>query len=87
MVFYLLQIGISKPSKYRIEARTINFAVFEEFTTNSKMNSSKSYYSIESYDSLVDPQNLIHEMYCGEIPSKTFRLENYLLYGKLKVDN
>ena len=30
--------------------RTINFAVFEDFTTASKINSSKSYYSIESYD-------------------------------------
>ena len=43
--------------------RTINFAVFEDFTTASKINSLKSYYSIESYDSLVDPQNLICEMY------------------------
>ena len=34
---------------------TINFAVFEDFTTASKINSSKYYYSIESYDSLVDP--------------------------------
>ena len=33
-------------------SRTINFAVFEGFTTTSKINSSKSYYSIESYDSL-----------------------------------
>ena len=37
-------------------SRTINFAVFEHFTTTSKINSSKSYYSIESYN-LVDPQN------------------------------
>ena len=43
--------------------RTINFAVFEDFTTASKINSSKSYYSIESYDSLVDPRNLIREMF------------------------
>ena len=32
--------------------RTINFTVFENFTTTLKINSSKSYYSIESYDSL-----------------------------------
>ena len=50
--------------------RTINFAVFENFPTASIINSSKSYYSIESYDSLVDPRNLIREMYCGEITSK-----------------
>ena len=42
-------------------SRTINFAVFEDFTTASKINSLKSY--IESYDSLVDPRNLIHEMF------------------------
>ena len=61
-------------------SRTINFAVFEDFTTTSKINSSKS-YSIESYDSLVDPQNLIREMYRGEITSKIFSLENYPLYS------
>ena len=63
-------------------SRTINFAVFEDFTTASKINSSKSYYSIESYDSLVDPQNLIDEMYRGEITLKIFCLENYPLYGR-----
>ena len=60
--------------------RTINFTVFEDFTTASKINSLKSYYSIESYDSLVDPRNLIHEMYCGGITLKIFCLENYPLY-------
>ena len=59
--------------------RTINFAVFEDFTTASKINSLKSYYSIESYDSLVDPRNLIREIYNGEITSKFFCLENYPL--------
>ena len=51
----------------------INFAVFEDFTTalGLKINSSKSYYSIESYDSLVDPRNLIRKMYRGEIISKS----------------
>ena len=33
-------------------SRTINFTVFEDFTTISKINSLKSYYSVESYDSL-----------------------------------
>ena len=33
--------------------KTINFAVFEDFATALKINSSKSYYSIESYGSLV----------------------------------
>ena len=33
-------------------SRTINFAVFEDFTTTLKINSSKSYNNIESYDSL-----------------------------------
>ena len=51
-------------------SRIINFAVFEDLTTASKINSSKSYYSIESYDSLVDPQNLIREIYRGEITLK-----------------
>ena len=32
-------------------------------------------------DSLVDPQNLIREIYCGEITLKFFSLENYKLYG------
>ena len=36
-------------------SRTINFAVLEDFTTASKINSSKTYYSIECYDSLVYP--------------------------------
>ena len=45
----------------------------ENFATALKMNSSKSYYSIESYGSLADPRNLIHKMYRGEIT-----LENFL---------
>ena len=52
-------------------SRTINFAVFKDFTTTSKINSSKSYYSIESYESIADPRNLIREMYRGEITSKS----------------
>ena len=31
--------------------------------------------------SLVDPWNLIREIYHGEIISKIFCLENYTLYG------
>ena len=58
--------------------RTINFAVFENFTTASKINSSKSYYSIESYDSLVDPQNFTCEIYHGEIISKIFYIPQKL---------
>ena len=42
----------------------------KEFTAASKINSSKSYYSVECYDSLVDAQNLICEIYRGEITSK-----------------
>ena len=61
--------------------RIINFAVLDDFTTASKINSLKSYYSTESYDSLVDPHNLICEMYRGEITSKIFCLKNYLLYA------
>ena len=46
-------------------SRTINFAVFVDFTATSKINPRKSYYSIQyKYnDNLVDPQNLIREMY------------------------
>ena len=61
--------------------RKINLAVFEDFATASKINSSKSYYSIESYDSLVDSRNLIHKMYHGKITSKIFFLKNYPLYS------
>ena len=50
--------------------RTINFIVFEDFASATKINSSKSYYSIESYGSLVDPRNLICDMYRKEIMSK-----------------
>ena len=56
-------------------SRTLNFAVFEDFTTALKINSSKSYYSIESFDSLVDPQNLICEIYHEEITSKVSALK------------
>ena len=66
-------------------SKTINFAVFEDFATASKIKSSKSYYSIESYGSLVDPRNLIHKMYHGEITSKIFFLKNYLLYSKYSM--
>ena len=45
-------------------SRTINFA------SALKIDSSKSYYSIESYGSLVDPQNLTRKMYHKEISSK-----------------
>ena len=61
-------------------SRTKNFAVFEDFTTTSKINFLIS-YSIESYDSLVDPRNLICELYRGEITSKFFSLKNYPLCG------
>ena len=61
--------------------RIINFAVFEDFTLASKISCSKSYYSTESYDSPVDPWNLICEIYRGEITSKIFCLKNYPLYG------
>ena len=60
--------------------RTINFFVFEDFTTALKINPSKSYYSTVCYDSLVNPQNLIRKIYHGEITSKIFFLENYPLY-------
>ena len=44
--------------------RTINLAVFMDFTATSKINPRKSYYSIHKCnDSLVDPRNLIHDMY------------------------
>ena len=46
-----------------IFSRTINFAVFVDFTATSKINPPKSYYSIKCNDSLVDPRNLICEMY------------------------
>ena len=42
-------------------SRTINFTVFKDFTKASKINSSKSYHSIESYDK-VDPWNLIRNI-------------------------
>ena len=51
-------------------SRTINFAVFEDFATASKINSSKSYCSIESFGSLVVSRILIREMYHGEITLK-----------------
>ena len=35
---------------------------------------------IESCNSLVDPQNLICQVYHGGITSKIFCLKNYLLY-------
>ena len=60
---------------------TINFAVFEDITTALKIYSLKSYYSTESYNSLVDPRNLIHEIYHGEITLIIFCLKNYPLYG------
>ena len=64
------------PTTYHIQLvgnfchlRTINFTVFKDLTTASKINSLKSYYNIESYDSLVDFQNLICKVYHGEIIS------------------
>ena len=60
---------------------TINFAVFEDFTTVLKVSSLKS----ESYDSLVDPRNLICEIYRGETTSKIFCLENYPVYSSANV--
>ena len=37
-------------------------------------------YSIECYDSLVNPQNLICKIYHGDTISKIFCHENYPLY-------
>ena len=42
-------------------SRTINFAVFMDFTATSKINPLKSYHSIQMQ--LVDPRNLIREMF------------------------
>ena len=64
--------------------RTINFAVFEEFTTALKINFLK--LVIESYDSLVDPWNLIHEVYRGEITLKIFALK-ITCYTVLHIEN
>ena len=81
---YALHVHLSNHIPYSGKlSRTIIFTVFKDFTTTLKINSSKSYYSIESYDSLVDLRNLIHEIYCGEITLKIFCFENYLLYGIL----
>ena len=79
---FLLYSNIRVPYIGKI-LRTINFTVFEDFSTALKINSLKSYYSIESYDNLVDPQNLICEICRGEITSKIFCLKNYLLYGNV----
>ena len=49
---------------YKFFEDTLNFAVFVDFTATSKINPRKSYYSIHKCnDSLVDPRNLIHDMY------------------------
>ena len=55
--------------------RTINFPVLEDFTTASKINSSKS---SKSYSSI---ESSICEIYCGGITLKIFCLENYPLYN------
>ena len=52
-------------------SRTINFAVFKDFSTTSKI-----VIFIEFYESLVDPRNLIPKIYCGGITSKIFNLKN-----------
>ena len=58
--------------------RTINFTAFEDFTAALKINFLKSFYSIECYDSLVDSQNLICEIYHGKMTLKIF-CQNYSL--------
>ena len=50
IVTRLLNLWTTKLPYSRKFLRTINFAVFKDFAT-----ASKSYYSKESYDSLVDP--------------------------------
>ena len=63
-------------------SRTINFTVFVDFTATSKINARKSYYSIQmQWYNVVDPRNLIREMYHWAVTLKNFSLENYLLYG------
>ena len=51
------------------------------------MISSKSYYSIEYYGSLVDPRNLICEIYRGEITLKIFssKITCYMSYKQYIV--
>ena len=41
----------------------------------------ESNYYIEFYDNLVDPRNLIHEIYRGKITLNFFYLENHPPYG------
>ena len=71
-MYHKIELFASQIPYSRKISRTINFAVFEDFTAASKINSSKFYYTTEYYDNLVDPQNLIREIYCGEITSKIF---------------
>ena len=78
----MVQVGFRIPYSGKI-SKTINFAVFEDFTTALKINSSKSYYSIESYDSLVDPRNLIREIFQYRWTLKIISLKNYQLYGSI----
>ena len=67
-------------------SRTINFAIFMDFTATLKINLQKSYYIVyKCNDSLVDPRNLICKMYHSAVTSKIFSLENYPLYGNSPV--
>ena len=53
-----------------------------DFTATSKINLTIVY---KCNDSLVDPQNLIRKMHHWAETLKIFSLENYPLYGIMKV--
>ena len=60
--------------------RTINLAVFVDFTATSKLIL-ENLIVYKCNDSLVDPRNLIRDMYHLTVTSKIFSLENYLIYS------
>ena len=61
-------------------SRTINFAVFEDFTTASKINSSKSYWYRMLWQSRKSSKFHLWNL-SGRDNLKNFCLENYLLYS------
>ena len=58
-----------------------------DFTAStSKINPQKFIIAYKCNDNLVDPQNIIREMFWGRSASKIFALESFPLYG-INIDS
>ena len=76
------QAAVLERKNYMLQYYIRQLEIFEDDNFQgyvaSKINFLKSHYS---NDNVINPQNLIHKINCGEMTLNIIYLENYPLYG------